>query len=85
MKQRNHRIRRLGYAGFFWHCRFTFLKDSPKKTDVIPEKEVIEVEVYEVLQQDLEQLRSALELKEVIIQEKDQNVEALEKKIEGRL
>eukprot|EP00994_Dinema_validum_P007621 NODE_639_length_1478_cov_259.118964_g476_i0.p1 GENE.NODE_639_length_1478_cov_259.118964_g476_i0~~NODE_639_length_1478_cov_259.118964_g476_i0.p1 ORF type:complete len:338 (-),score=93.47 NODE_639_length_1478_cov_259.118964_g476_i0:101-1114(-) len=62
-------------------------KDSSHKNlgdinQIVPEKETIDIKMYEVLQQDLDQLRNALGLKEVIIQEKDQNVEALEKKVE---
>lgn len=49
---------------------------------VLPEKEVIDIELYEMLQRDLESLRNALQMKEVIITEKDANVEALEKKVE---
>uniref|UniRef100_A0A7S1I5Q3 Uncharacterized protein n=1 Tax=Eutreptiella gymnastica TaxID=73025 RepID=A0A7S1I5Q3_9EUGL len=50
--------------------------------NVVPEKEMIDVELYEMLQRDLESLRNALQMKEVIITEKDANVEALEKKVE---
>lgn len=46
--------------------------------NVIPEKEVIDVELYEMLQRDLESLRNALQMKEVIITEKDANVEVLD-------
>ena len=45
--------------------------------NVVPEKEMIDVELYEMLQRDLESLRNALQMKEVIITEKDANVEVL--------
>lgn len=51
-------------------------------SNVMPEKEMIDIELYEMLQRDLESLRNALQMKEVIITEKDANVEALEKKVE---
>jgi len=57
-------------------------KDLLDLNNVVPEKEMIDVELYEMLQRDLESLRNALQMKEVIISEKDANVEALEKKVE---
>lgn len=57
-------------------------RDLSNLANVVPEKEMIDVELYEMLQRDLESLRNALHMKEVIITEKDANVEALEKKVE---
>eukprot|EP01006_Ploeotia_vitrea_P057914 TRINITY_DN68466_c0_g1_i1.p1 TRINITY_DN68466_c0_g1~~TRINITY_DN68466_c0_g1_i1.p1 ORF type:complete len:405 (-),score=64.45 TRINITY_DN68466_c0_g1_i1:101-1270(-) len=44
--------------------------------------EAVDVEEYEQLQRDLDSLRNQLNLKEVIIQEKDTNIETLERKVE---
>eukprot|EP00992_Anisonema_acinus_P015973 TRINITY_DN9968_c0_g2_i1.p1 TRINITY_DN9968_c0_g2~~TRINITY_DN9968_c0_g2_i1.p1 ORF type:complete len:427 (-),score=98.42 TRINITY_DN9968_c0_g2_i1:118-1398(-) len=57
-------------------------KDLSDVTQIVPEKEMIDLELYEMLQMDLEKLRNSLSLKEVMLQEKDQSVEALEKKVE---
>lgn len=57
-------------------------KDLSDIDQIVPQREAIDIEAYELLQRDVEQLRNSLSLKDVIIQEKDQNVEALEKKVE---
>jgi len=41
----------------------------------LPTSPAVDIELYEMLQRDLESLRNALQMKEVIITEKDANVE----------
>ena len=60
-------------------------KDLLDLNNVVPEKEMIDVELYEMLQRDLESLRNALQMKEVIISEKDANVEVCLKILFGAL
>eukprot|EP01006_Ploeotia_vitrea_P029434 TRINITY_DN61982_c0_g1_i1.p2 TRINITY_DN61982_c0_g1~~TRINITY_DN61982_c0_g1_i1.p2 ORF type:complete len:410 (+),score=66.48 TRINITY_DN61982_c0_g1_i1:76-1305(+) len=50
--------------------------------DIVPEHEPIDMAIFDLLQRDLDALRNQLSLKDVIIQEKDANMEALERKVE---
>jgi hypothetical protein len=57
-------------------------QDLTDINNILPEKEVIDVELYDLLQRDLEVAKNSRNVKEILIQEKDDCIEALEKKVD---
>lgn len=58
------------------------VRDKGKPTLDEENKDLGSQEVFEVLSRDIDHLRHALALREVLIQERDQTIEALDKKVE---
>ena len=58
------------------------LRDATNMDSIMPDNEMVDIELYEILNRDLEAITNSIKLKDIILIEKEASIEATELKLE---